>query len=88
MKKQFVEVDGKKVELDVFLATKNLKVEGSLYLNGCTGLTALPEGLTVGGSLDLNGCTGLTALPEGLTVGGSLDSSTGGSWRPWGRPPR
>ena len=42
---------------------------GSLYLKGCTGLTALPEGLTVGGSLYLQGCTWLTALPEGLTVG-------------------
>ena len=46
---------------------------GWLDLTGCTGLTALPDGLTVGGSLDLFGCTGLTALPDGLTVGGSLD---------------
>ena len=45
---------------------------GSLDLEGCTGLTQLPEGLTVGGSLYLRGCTGLTQLPEGLTVGGSL----------------
>ena len=44
---------------------------GSLDLEGCTGITALPEGLTVGGSLYLRG-TGITALPEGLTVGGSL----------------
>lgn len=35
-------------------------VGGSLYLGGCTGLTALPEGLTVGGSLYLGRCTGLT----------------------------
>ena len=42
---------------------------GSLDLGGCTGMTALPEGLTVGGWLYLGGCTGLTALPEGLTVG-------------------
>jgi hypothetical protein len=41
-------------------------VGGWLYLTGCTGLTALPDGLTVGGSLYLAGCTGLTALPEGL----------------------
>ena len=47
--------------------------DDSLDLRGCTGLTALPEGLTVGGSLYLRGCTGLTALPEGLTVGGWLD---------------
>jgi hypothetical protein len=42
-------------------------VGGSLDLTGCTGLTALPDGLTVGGWLDLSGCTGLTALPDGLT---------------------
>ena len=45
---------------------------GSLDLNGCTGLTALPDGLSVGGYLYLGGCTGLTALPDGLSVGGSL----------------
>ena len=45
----------------------------SLYLNGCTGITSLPDGLTVGGSLDLEDCTGITSLPEGLTVGGYLD---------------
>ena len=50
-----------------------LTVGGSLYLSGCTGLTALPAGLTVGGSLYLSGCTGLTTLPAGLTVNGSLD---------------
>ena len=33
--------------------------DGSLDLSGCTGLTALPDGLTVSGSLDLSGCTGL-----------------------------
>ena len=31
----------------------------SLDLRGCTGLSALPDGLTVCGSLDLRGCTGL-----------------------------
>ncbi len=45
-----------------------LTVGGSLYLGGCTALTALPDGLTVGGSLHLVGCTALTALPDGLTV--------------------
>ena len=44
----------------------------SLDLEGCTGITSLPDGLTVGGYLDLEGCTGITGLPEGLTVGGSL----------------
>jgi hypothetical protein len=48
-------------------------VDGWLDLNGCTGLTTLPEGLKVGGWLDLNGCTGLTTLPEGLKVGWWLD---------------
>ena len=46
---------------------------GSLDLEGCTGITTLPDGLTVGGSLDLEGCTGITTLPDGLTVGGYLD---------------
>ena len=32
---------------------------GRLDLEGCTGITSLPEGLTVGGSLDLSG-TGIT----------------------------
>ena len=30
-----------------------------MRLDGCTGLTALPDNLTVGGSLYLSGCTGL-----------------------------
>ena len=48
------------------------QVEGDLNLNGCTGLTALPEHLSVGGFLDLRGCTDLTALPEHLSVRGGL----------------
>ena len=32
----------------------------SLYLEGCTGITSLPDNLTVGGYLDLEGCTGIT----------------------------
>ena len=54
------------------------KVE-NLYLYGCTGLKALPEGLKVGRDLYLSGCTGLTKLPEGLKVGGGLwlDCCTG-----------
>src|SRR5512146_289372 len=43
-----------------------------LYLDGCTGLKALPENLKVGGYLSLGGCTGLTALPENLKGGGDL----------------
>lgn len=45
--------------------------DGNLDLEGCTGITSLPEGLTVGGYLDLRG-TGITALPEGLKVGGNI----------------
>ena len=48
------------------------QVEGDLYLDGCTDLTALPENLSVGGRLSLSRCTGLTALPENLSVGGYL----------------
>ena len=36
---------------------------GSLDLNGCTGITSLPDNLTVGGSLYLSG-TGITSLPD------------------------
>ena len=55
------------------------QVEGELYFDGCTDLTALPENLSVEGFLSLNGCTGLTALPKNLSVGGflSLDGCTG-----------
>jgi hypothetical protein len=42
---------------------------GDLYLEYCTGITSLPDGLTVGGYLDLHG-TRITSLPEGLTVEG------------------
>ena len=46
-------------------ATKKMAENGgSLDLRGCTGLTALPDGLTVGGSLYLDGCTGLTNIEE------------------------
>ena len=56
----------------VYTETENgLAVGGSLELENCTGITALPDGLTVGGDLYLRG-TGITALPDGLTVGGSL----------------
>ncbi len=48
-------------------------VGGYLDLDGCTGLTSLPDGLSVGGNLYLGDCTGLTALPDGLSVGGYLD---------------
>ena len=47
-------------------------VGGSLDLEGCTGITALPDGLSVGGYLYLEGCTGITALPDGLSVGDEI----------------
>ena len=43
---------------------------GGLSLDGCTGLTALPENLSLGNNLLLNGCTGLTALPDWITTMG------------------
>ena len=46
--------------------------DGNLDLEGCTGITSLPEGLTVGRSLYLEGCTGITSLPNGLKVGGNI----------------
>ena len=45
---------------------------GDLDLDGCTGITSLPDNLTVGGYLDLRD-TGITSLPDNLTVGGYLD---------------
>ena len=48
------------------------KVDGGLYLGGCTSLTHLPDGLKVR-NLDLRGCTSLTHLPDGLKVDGYLD---------------
>ncbi|HXT81421.1 MAG TPA: hypothetical protein VN702_17795 [Acetobacteraceae bacterium] len=65
-----INIDGHRISVERFMASKGLQVQGWLDLSG-TGITALPEGLSVGGSLDLRG-TGITALPEGLSVGGSL----------------
>ena len=58
------------IKLNVIEGKINYK--GSLDLEGCTGITSLPDNLTVGGSLDLRG-TGITSLPDNLTVGGYLD---------------
>ena len=52
--------------------TEGMHIKGDLWLEGCTGLTALPEGLHVEEILNLKGCTGLTALPEGLRVKGDI----------------
>jgi hypothetical protein len=51
---------------------KGIIIPENLYLNGCTGLKALPDNLKVGGYLSLDGCTGLKALPDNLKVVGSL----------------
>ena len=67
-----IRVDGREMTLGEFMASDGLTVRGSLLLNGCAGLTALPPGLTVNKSMDLSGCAALTALPDGLTVRGSL----------------
>ena len=60
------------VSLRDFAAMKSPIIVGDLYLDGCTSLVSLPDGLTVGGSLHLHGCTSLVSLPDGLTVGGNL----------------
>ena len=57
------------IKLNVIEGKINYK--GSLDLEGCTGITSLPDNLTVGGYLDLRG-TGITSLPDNLTVGGYL----------------
>lgn len=59
--------------VDGVLQLDDLRVEGDLGLQGCTGLTALPDNLSVSECLYLMGCTALTALPDGLSVVGSLD---------------
>jgi len=55
---------------------ENLKLQGGgLYLQGCSGLTALPDNMGEVTGLDLKGCSGITALPEGLTVTSWMDIS-------------
>ena len=68
------EIEKFRKEMGVNLIIKDGKpfYGGSLDLENCTGITALPDNLTVGGYLDLENCTGITALPDNLTVGGSL----------------
>jgi hypothetical protein len=50
-----INVDGNRISIEQFLASKGLQVQGSLDLRG-TDITALPDGLSVGGSLDLSDC--------------------------------
>lgn len=52
----------------------NLRVSGSLFLDGCRSLTSLPDNLQVQ-DLSLRGCSSLTSLPDKLKVGGDLDLS-------------
>jgi hypothetical protein len=65
--------------LDSFGSLETLKVDGGLYLAGCTGLMRLPDGLKVNGSLDLYGCSGIKKLPDDLQVEGFIyyNSETG-----------
>ena len=49
-----------------------MKVGRNLYLENCTNLTSLPEGLKVYGKLDLRNCTSLKSLPKGLEVYNNL----------------
>ena len=58
---------------DLVPEMESLEIKGYLFLNGCTGLKALPENLKVEGYLYLDGCTGLKALPEKLKVAGYLN---------------
>lgn len=48
---QLINVDGKLMSADEFQSASGLTVGGGLDLEGCTGITALPEGLTVGGEI-------------------------------------
>ncbi len=41
-------------------------------LEGCTGITWLPDELHIEGDLNLKGCTNLRAIPERLYLGGNL----------------
>ena len=61
------------VSLRDFAAMKSPTIAGDLYLNGCTSLVSLPEGLTVDGNLHFYGCTSLVSLPDELIVGGNLN---------------
>jgi hypothetical protein len=69
--KEYTKVDFRRCSqeaLDSFGSLEALKVDGGLYLVGCTGLMRLPDGLKVNRGLYLVGCTGLTKLPDGLNV--------------------
>ena len=70
--KQEIEKFRKETGVDLVIKDGKPFYGGSLDLENCTGITALPDNLTVGGYLYLRG-TGITALPDNLTVGGYLD---------------
>ena len=72
MERKTVMINGKRVKIADLHKMTGLTVGRSLYLTGCTGLTALPEGLSVGGSLFLNGCTGLTHVTTHAGVKGGI----------------
>ena len=59
---QTINVNGSYVSVADFQQMHGLHVDRTLYLSGCTALTALPDGLSVGRSLNLSGCTALTNI--------------------------
>ena len=48
-------------EWESFAKKKYKEVNGSIDMQGCTGLTAVTFPKEVNGSIDMHGCTGLTA---------------------------
>jgi hypothetical protein len=50
---------------------RNRTITSSLYLEGCSWVTSLPQGMAVAGDLWLDG-SGIRSLPAGLKVAGSL----------------
>ena len=72
--KTLVDFDGcSQNALDSLVSLGSLKISGNVFLNYCTKLTKLPDGLIVGGHLDLWMCTSLTKLPDEFRVNGDLN---------------
>jgi len=74
-------VDNMQAQIDLFKKQSGIELEirdghpyfdKDLDLDGCTGLTDLPDNLEINGYLSLMDCTGLTRLSTGLKVGKSL----------------
>jgi len=58
--KQEIEKFRKETGVDLVIKDGKPFYGGYLYLENCTGITALPNNLTVGGYLYLENCTGIT----------------------------